>query len=76
MIVMMIQNLEDKTDVQINRQEGWIKKMQEIFDNGLKELKSKQPTMKNTIMDIRNTTEGNNSRKLKQQNRQASRKTK
>jgi len=76
MIVMMIQNLETKTDIQINRLEGWIKKMQETFDNGLEELKSKQPTMNNTIMDIRNTREGNNSRKLRQQNRQVSRKTK
>lgn len=76
MIVMMIQNLESKMDVQINRLEGWIKKMQETFDNGLEELKSKQPTMNNTIMDIRNTTEGNNSRKLRQRNRQVSRKTK
>ena len=73
---MMIQNLESKMDVQINRLEGWIKKMQETFDNGLEELKSKQPTMNNTIMDIRNTTEGNNSRKLRQRNRQVSRKTK
>lgn len=73
---MMIQNLETKTDIQINRLEGWIKKMQETFDNGLEELKSKQPTMNNTIMDIRNTREGNNSRKLRQQNRQVSRKTK
>ena len=76
MIVMMIQNLETKTDIQINRLEGWIKKMQETFDNGLEELKSKQPTMNNTIMDIRNTREGNNIRKLRQQNRQVSRKTK
>lgn len=76
MIVMMIQNLETKTDIQINRLEGWIKKMQETFDNGLEELKSKQPTMNNTIMDIRNAREGNNSRKLRQQNRQVSRKTK
>ena len=37
MIVKMIQNLENKMELQINRQETKIKKMQEMFNKDLEE---------------------------------------
>ena len=39
MIVKMIQNLENKMELQINRLETWIEKMQEMFNKGLEEKK-------------------------------------
>ena len=39
MIVRMIQNLENKMELQINSLETRIKKMQEMFNKGLKEIK-------------------------------------
>ena len=38
-IVKMIQNLENKTELQINRLETRIEKMQEIFNKDLEEIK-------------------------------------
>ena len=39
MIVKMIQNLENKMELQINILETMIKKMQQIFNNDLEEIK-------------------------------------
>ena len=39
MIVEMIQNLENKMELQINRLETRIMKMQEMFNKDLKEIK-------------------------------------
>ena len=51
MIVKMIQNLENKMEFQINRLETNIKKMQEIFNKDLEEIKKGQPIMNNAIID-------------------------
>ena len=40
MIVQMIQNLENKTQLQINRLETRIEKMQEMFNKDLEEIES------------------------------------
>ena len=39
MIVKMIQNLENKLELQINSLETRIKKMQEMFNKDIKEIK-------------------------------------
>ena len=51
MIVKMIQNLGNR-----------MQKIQETFNKDLKELKSKQTVMNNTIHEIKNSLEGINSR--------------
>ena len=38
MIAKMIQNLENKMELQINRLETWIEKMQEMFNKDLEEI--------------------------------------
>ena len=40
-----------------------MEKMQEMVNKDLEKLKSKQIMMKNTINEIKNSLEGNNSRK-------------
>ena len=52
MIVKMIQNLGNKME-----------KIQETFNKGLEELKSKQTMMNNTVNGIKNSLEGINNRK-------------
>ena len=42
MIVKMIQNLENKMGLQINRLETRIEKMQEMFNNDLEEIKKSE----------------------------------
>ena len=42
MIVKMIQNLENKTELQINTLETRIEKMQEMFNKDLEEIKTSQ----------------------------------
>ena len=42
MIVKMIQNLENKMELQINRLETGIEKMQEMFNKGLEEIFKKE----------------------------------
>ena len=59
MIVKMIQNLENKMEIQINSLETSIEKMQELFNKDLEEIKS-QSIMNNTINEIKNTLEGTN----------------
>ena len=63
MIVKMIQNLENKMELQINRLETRIEKMQEIFNKDLEEIKKSQPIMNNAITGIKSTLRVNNSAK-------------
>ena len=42
MIVKMVQNVENKMELQINRLETKIEKMQEMFKNDLEEIKKSQ----------------------------------
>ena len=45
MIVKMIQNLENKMELQMNRLETRIEKMQEMFNKDLEEIKKSQLIM-------------------------------
>ena len=62
MIVKMIQNLENKMELQINRLETRIEKMQEMFNKDQEEIKKSQSIMHNAITEIKSTLEGTNSR--------------
>ena len=55
MIVKMIQNLGNTLEVRI-------KKIQEMFNKDVEELKNKQTEMNNTITEMKNTLEGSNNR--------------
>ena len=61
MIVKMIQNLENKMELQINSLGTKIEKMQEMFNKDLEEIKKSQLTMNNAINEIKNPLEGTNS---------------
>ena len=50
MIVQMIQNIENKMELQINRLETRIEKMQEMFSKDLEEIKKGQSIMNNVIL--------------------------
>ena len=58
----MIQNLENKIELQINSLDTRIEKMQEMFNKDLEEIKKSQSIMNNAINEIKNTLEGTNSR--------------
>ena len=58
----MIQNLENKMELQINSLETRIEKMQEMFIKDLEKRKKSQSIMNNARTEIRNTLEGSNSR--------------
>ena len=60
MIIKMIQNLENKIELQINSLETRIEKIQEMFNKDLEEKKKSQFKMNNAINEIKNTLEGNN----------------
>ena len=60
MVVKMIQNLENKVKL-LNRLKTMIKKMQEMFNKDLEEIKC-QSIMNNAITKIKSTLEGTNSR--------------
>ena len=62
MILKMIQNLENKTELQINSLETRIEKMQDMFNKDLKAIKKSQSIMNNVITEIKSTLEGTNSR--------------
>ena len=62
MIVKMIQNLENKMELQINSLETRIEKMQEKFNKDLEEIKKTKSRMNNAITEIISTLEGTNSR--------------
>ena len=49
MIVKMIQNLENKMELQINSLKTRIEKMQEMFNKDLEEIKKSQLIMNNAI---------------------------
>ena len=55
MIVKMIQNLENKMELQINRLETRIEKVQEMLNKDLEEIKKSQSIMNNTINEIQKT---------------------
>ena len=57
MIMQMIQNVENKMELQINSLETRIEKMQEMFNKDLEEIKKSQSIMNNAITEIRNTLE-------------------
>ena len=61
MIIKMIKNLENK-----------MQKIQESINKDLEELKNKHTETNNTIIEIKNTLEGINSRYLKQKNKSVS----
>ena len=50
MIVKMIQNLDNKMELQINSLETWIEKMQERFNKDLEEIKKSQHIMNNALL--------------------------
>ena len=49
MIIKIIQNLENKMELQINSLETKIEKMQETFNKDLEEIKKSQLKMNNAI---------------------------
>ena len=55
MIVKMIQNLENKMELQINSLETRIEKMQKMFNKALEEIKKSQSVMNNAINVIKST---------------------
>ena len=69
MIVKMIQNLENKMELQINSLETRIEKIQEMFNKDLEEIKMSQYIMNNAINDIKNTLETTNSRIMEAEDR-------
>ena len=59
MIVNMIQNLEDKMELQITRLETRIEKMQEMFNKDLEKIKKSQSIMNNAITEDQKHSGGN-----------------
>ena len=59
MIIKMIQNLENKMEIQINSLETRIEKMQIMFNKDLEEIKKSQLKMKNAINEIKKHSGGN-----------------
>ena len=57
MIIKMIQNLENKMELQINSLETRIEKMQEMLNKDLEEIKKSQSIMHNAITEIKSTLE-------------------
>ena len=60
-IIKIIQNIENKMELQINNLETRIEKMQEMFNKDLEEIKKSQLKMNNAINETKNTLEGINS---------------
>ena len=52
-IVIVIQNLENKMELQINRLGTMVEKMQEMFNKHLEEIKKSQSIMNNGITEIK-----------------------
>ena len=63
----MIQNLENKMELQINSLETRIEKMQEMFNKDLEEI-FKKP-MNNATTEVKNILEGTNSRIMEAEDR-------
>ena len=55
----MIQNLENKMELQINSLETRIEKMQEKFNKNLEEIKKSQSIMNNAITERKKHSGGN-----------------
>ena len=53
MIIKIIQNLENKMELQINSLETKIEKIQEMFNKDLEEIKKSQLKMNNAINEIK-----------------------
>ena len=62
MIVKMIQNLENKMELQIHSLKTRIEMMQKKFNKDLEEIKKSQSIRNNAITEIKNTLEGTKSR--------------
>ena len=62
MIVKMIQNLENKMELQKNSLEIRTERMQEMFSKDLEEIKKSQSIMNDAITEIKNALEGTNSK--------------
>ena len=56
-------------ELQINRLQTRIEKMQEMFYMELEEIKKSQPIMNNVITEIKSTLEGTNSRIMEAEDR-------
>ena len=69
MIVKMIQNLENKMELQINSLETRIEKMQEMFNKDLEEIKKSQSIMNNAIAEVKSPLQGINSRIIEAEDR-------
>ena len=69
MIVKMIQNLENKMELQKNGLETKIEKMQKMFNKDLEKIKKSQSIMNTTITEIKSTLEGTNSRIIEAEKR-------
>ena len=69
MIVKMIQNVENKMELQINGLETKIEKMQETFNKDLEEIKKSQLIMNNIITQMKSTLEGTNNRITEEEER-------
>ena len=69
MMVKMIQNLENKMELQINSLETRIEKMQERFNKDLKERQKSRYIMNNAINDIKNILQGTISRIMEAEDR-------
>ena len=62
MKVKIIQNLENKMQLQINRLETRTDKMKKMFNKDLEEIKKSQSIINNAITEIKNTLGGTKSR--------------
>ena len=62
MMVKMIQNLENKMELHINRLETKNQTMPDMFNKDLEEIKKSQSIMNNALTEIKSTLEGTNSR--------------
>ena len=58
----MIQNIENKIELQINSLETRAEKIQEEFNKDLEETKKSQSIMNNAITEIKSTLEGTKGR--------------
>ena len=58
----MIQNVENKMELQINRLETRIEKRQEMSNKDLEEIKKSQSVVNNVITEVKSTLEGTKSR--------------
>ena len=68
-MVKMIQNIENKMELQINRPGTKHEKMQEKFNKNLEEIKKSRSIMNNAINEIKSTLEGTNSRMTEAEDR-------